>query len=204
MQVCILGDQQHCDEAQANNLPFMSADDLKKLNKNKKLVKNLGKAFLLIYLKNYSLTYLLSLTAKKYDAFLASEALIKQIPRLLGPGLNKAGKFPGPLSHTDSMIGKVEEVKATIKFQMKKVHQFISISIWKLYLKILLFIRCCACALLSVTSVCPATIWPRTFTCQSTSWFLCLRNIGRTCDPSTSRLRWAVLSACTKLLCFVQ
>jgi len=47
--------------------------------------------------------------------------LIKQIPRLLGPGLNKAGKFPGPLSHTESMIGKVEEVKATIKFQMKKV-----------------------------------------------------------------------------------
>ena len=39
-----------------------------RLNKNKKLVKKL---------------------AKKYDAFLASEALIKQIPRLLGPGLSK-------------------------------------------------------------------------------------------------------------------
>jgi large subunit ribosomal protein L10Ae len=60
-------------------------------------------------------------TAKKYDAFLASEALIKQIPRLLGPGLNKAGKFPGPLTHSDSMVQKVEEVKGTIKFQMKKV-----------------------------------------------------------------------------------
>merc|ERR1712100_145148 len=31
---------------------------------------------------------------KKYQVFLASESLIKQIPRLLGPGLNKAGKFP--------------------------------------------------------------------------------------------------------------
>merc|ERR1711990_1250616 len=71
--VCILGDQQHCDEAKAKGLPSMSADDLKKLNKNKKEVKKL---------------------AKKYDAFLASESLIKQIPRLLGPGLNKAGKFP--------------------------------------------------------------------------------------------------------------
>jgi hypothetical protein len=39
-----------------------------RLNKNKKLVKKL---------------------AKKYDAFLASETLIKQIPRLLGPGLSK-------------------------------------------------------------------------------------------------------------------
>merc|ERR1740138_944896 len=27
-----------------------------------------------------------------YDAFLASASLIKQIPRILGPGLNKAGK----------------------------------------------------------------------------------------------------------------
>ena len=30
--------------------------------------------------------------AKKYDAFLASEALIKQIPRLLGPGLSKGAQ----------------------------------------------------------------------------------------------------------------
>ena len=46
----------------------MSADDLKKLNKNKKLIKKL---------------------ARKYDAFIASDTLIKQIPRLLGPGLSK-------------------------------------------------------------------------------------------------------------------
>ena len=46
----------------------MSSDDLKKLNKNKKLIKKL---------------------ARKYDAFLASDALIKQIPRILGPGLSK-------------------------------------------------------------------------------------------------------------------
>lgn len=57
----------------------------------------------------------------RYDAFLASESLIKQIPRLLGPGLNKAGKFPGLLSHQESMTQKIDEVKATIKFQMKKV-----------------------------------------------------------------------------------
>merc|ERR1712137_1179570 len=33
----------------------------------------------------------------KHDAFIASDALIKQIPRLLGPGLSKAGKFPTPV-----------------------------------------------------------------------------------------------------------
>merc|ERR1712140_2822 len=98
--VCIFGDQQHCDEAKSKGVPHMSADDLKKLNKDKKLVKKL---------------------AKKYDAFLASESLIKQIPRLLGPGLNKAGKFPTMLTHQDDMLGKVNDIKATIKFQMKKV-----------------------------------------------------------------------------------
>jgi len=99
-RICVLGDQQHCDEAAANNLNFMDAEALKKLNKNKKLVKKL---------------------AKSYDAFLASESLIKQIPRLLGPGLNKAGKFPSLLTHNENMVAKVDEVKATIKLQMKKV-----------------------------------------------------------------------------------
>merc|ERR1712189_7202 len=98
--VCIFGDQQHCDEAKEKGLPHMSAEDLKKLNKQKKLVKKL---------------------AKKYDAFLASESLIKQIPRLLGPGLNKAGKFPSLLTHQDDMVQKVNDIKATVKFQMKKV-----------------------------------------------------------------------------------
>ncbi|KAK7814828.1 hypothetical protein U0070_026329 [Myodes glareolus] len=61
------------------------------------------------------------IVAKKYDAFLASESLIKQIPRILGPGLNKAGKFPSLLTHNENMVAKVDEVKSTIKFQMKKV-----------------------------------------------------------------------------------
>ena len=44
-----------------------------------------------------------------------------QPPLPLGPGLNKAGKFPTSLSHQESMEEKVETVKRTIKFQMKKV-----------------------------------------------------------------------------------
>merc|ERR1712209_307466 len=99
-RVCVLGDQAHIDEATSKELPCMSADDLKKLNKDKKKVKKL---------------------AKSYDAFLCSDTLIKQIPRLLGPGLNKAGKFPTMITHADDMEQKVNDVKATIKFQMKKV-----------------------------------------------------------------------------------
>ncbi|KAI8374552.1 60S ribosomal protein L1-B [Radiomyces spectabilis] len=100
LSVCVLGDAFHCDQAKAIGMEFQSVDDLKKLNKNKKLIKKL---------------------AKKYDAFLASEALIKQIPRLLGPGLHKVGKFPTPVSHNDDLNAKANEIRATIKFQLKKV-----------------------------------------------------------------------------------
>merc|ERR1712176_1688356 len=99
-RVCLLGDQQHIDEAKSLGMDAMSADDLKKLNKDKKKVKKL---------------------AKSYDAFLASDTLIKQIPRLLGPGLNKAGKFPTMVTHADNLEQKVNVLKATIEFQMKKV-----------------------------------------------------------------------------------
>ncbi|GFZ20202.1 ribosomal protein L1p/L10e family [Actinidia rufa] len=96
-------------KAEKIGLEYMDVEGLKKLNKNKKLVKKL---------------------AKKYHAFLASEAVIKQIPRLLGPGLNKAGKctalletwkFPTLVTHQESLESKVNETKATVKFQLKKV-----------------------------------------------------------------------------------
>ncbi|XP_062166353.1 large ribosomal subunit protein uL1-like [Alnus glutinosa] len=100
MKVCMLGDAQHVEEAEKIGLEYMDVEGLKKLNKNKKLVKKL---------------------AKKYHAFLASEAIIKQIPRLLGPGLNKAGKFPTLVTHQETLESKVNETKAMVKFQLKKV-----------------------------------------------------------------------------------
>merc|ERR1712060_197601 len=53
--------------------------------------------------------------------FLASATLIKQIPRMLGPGLNKAGKFPSLVQQQEDLSTKVDEIKATIKFQLKNV-----------------------------------------------------------------------------------
>lgn len=127
--VCILGDQQHCDEAKAADMPHMDIEALKKLNKNKKLVKKLGTVSTRLQTassvtkvcQGFLTCLFLPLPAKKYDAFLASESLIKQIPRILGPGLNKAGKFPSLLTHNENLNTKVDEVKSTIKFQMKKV-----------------------------------------------------------------------------------
>jgi large subunit ribosomal protein L10Ae len=100
LKVCMLGNAKHCEEAQGIGIESMDVEALKKLNKNKKLVKKL---------------------AKKYHAFVASENVLKLIPRLLGPGLNKAGKFPTLVGNGDTVQKKVDDVKATIKFQLKKV-----------------------------------------------------------------------------------
>jgi len=100
MRVCVLGDAFHCEKAASLGIDHKNADGLKNFNKNKKLIKKF---------------------AKKYQAFLASESLIKQIPRLLGPGLNKAGKFPTLVQQQEDLSSKVDEIKATIKFQLKKV-----------------------------------------------------------------------------------
>merc|ERR1712060_995558 len=64
-RVCLLGDQQHIDEAKSVGIPAMSADDLKELN--------------------------------------------------------KAGKFPTLVTHSDNLQAKIADLKAPIKFQMKKV-----------------------------------------------------------------------------------
>jgi len=100
LKCCMLGNAAHCEQAERIGVDKMDVEDLKKLNKNKKLVKKL---------------------AKRYDFFLASDNMIKQIPRLLGPGLTKAGKFPTLLASGEDMQEKIDEMKSTIKFQMKKV-----------------------------------------------------------------------------------
>jgi len=95
----ILGDSVHVAQATRFGCDSYCSDDLKKFNKQKKIIKKF---------------------AKKYDFFLASESLIKIIPRILGPGLNKAGKFPTLLLHSDNISEKIDKMKATIKFELKK------------------------------------------------------------------------------------
>jgi len=100
MKFCILGDQIHIDQAAKINQPAKDVESLKKLNKDKKLVKKL---------------------AKSYDMFLASESVLRQIPRILGPGLNKAGKFPTLLGSNEDMAEKMRIAQSTVKYQLKKV-----------------------------------------------------------------------------------
>lgn len=98
LRVCIIGDAKHSVEAQKLGYDVRTEDDLAKLKKNKKLVKKL---------------------ANSYDAFLASASLIRKLPRLLGPGLNKARKFPTALGPNDDIDARVQSLKASVKFQLK-------------------------------------------------------------------------------------
>lgn len=100
LKVCIICDLSHEEVAKKSSLLTANMDDLKKLNKNKKLVKKF---------------------CNEYDSFLASESIIKTIPRVVGPHMNRAGKFPTAVAATDVLGDKVTEVQATVKFQLKKV-----------------------------------------------------------------------------------
>lgn len=97
--VCVLGDHNHCEKAKEAGIPFKTVEELKAMNKNKKLVRKL---------------------ANSYHAFLASDSLIRKLPRILGPGLSKAGKFPTVLGASEDLKAKIEELKRTVKFQLKK------------------------------------------------------------------------------------
>lgn len=95
---CLLGNEQQCEEAEAAGIPFKNLVELKTFKRNKKLVKKM---------------------AKQFDMFLASSTLIRQIPRLLGPTLNKVGKFPLPITPTEKVEDKVHQLKCTVKGQLK-------------------------------------------------------------------------------------
>merc|ERR1712159_452640 len=100
MTCCILGDAKHVEQAKAAGIPRMDVEALKALNKDKKKVKKL---------------------AQKYNFFLASPTIMKQIPRLLGPTMHKLGKFPTLVEHSEDLSDKIDSIRGTVKFQLKKV-----------------------------------------------------------------------------------
>lgn len=102
LKICLIADQKHADEVKANEvgIDVISMDELKKFNKDKKLIKK---------------------WAKKYSLLLATDTLIKKIPVVLGPVLNRIGMFPQPCTHNEPLAKKVDDVKGSVKWQLKKV-----------------------------------------------------------------------------------
>lgn len=100
MKVGVIADLVLEDACKKVGITSISMDDLKKLNKNKKLVKKM---------------------CNQYDAFLASDSVIKTIPRVVGPHMNRAGKFPAAINAQEDVKDKILETQSTVKFQLKKV-----------------------------------------------------------------------------------
>lgn len=102
LKICLIADAKHADEAKKAGLDIdvTDLDTLKKFNKEKKLVKN---------------------WAKKYAILLASDSVLKKVPVVTGPILARIGRFPLVVAHDSSLKGKIEDVRASVKFQLKKV-----------------------------------------------------------------------------------
>ena len=102
LKICLIGDAKHIDEAKAKNLDIDTIDieGLKKFNKEKKPIK---------------------IWAKRYDIMLVTNTLVKSVTVTLGPILNRIGKFPQSVSHDEDLRKKIDDSRASVKFQLKKV-----------------------------------------------------------------------------------
>ena len=102
LKICVIADQKHTDEIKAGEVKVdvTNMDALKKFNKDKKQIKK---------------------WAKKYSLLLATDTLVKKIPVVLGPVLNRIGMFPQPVTHNEPIEKKINDVKGSVKWQLKKV-----------------------------------------------------------------------------------
>jgi len=115
---------------------------------------------------------------------LGSDIIVKQVNKLLGNVLIKMGKFPISMNEGEKVVAKIEELKHTIKFQLKKSICLGSSVGYRIHL----IVELSSSTLKSsdTTSTCPSTIS-----------FPCSRRDGRTSERSTLRRAWASLTGST-------
>lgn len=97
-KVCVLGDERRCAEARDRNVDCRGPGDIHRMRKCPSEIKCL---------------------ATQYDGFLASDSVLHDVRRVLGPVLKKADKVPLPLRDSDSLRAKVHECKTTVWVNMK-------------------------------------------------------------------------------------
>merc|ERR1712137_1198368 len=102
MKICLIADEKHKTEAANNKLDIAvtSLEELKKFNKQKKEVKK---------------------WAKKYDLLIASDTVLKKVPVVVGPILNRIQMFPTAVSHNQPLVLSVQDLRSSVKFQLRKV-----------------------------------------------------------------------------------
>ncbi len=87
IQICVLANAAHIEEANANNIAYIDVEGLKAFNKDKTKIKK---------------------WAKKYDLLLASDSVGKQVTKLLGNVLVKMGLYPVILAEGEKIVSKIE------------------------------------------------------------------------------------------------
>lgn len=102
LKICVIADAKHEAEAKKAGLDVdvTSLDELKKFNKDKKMVKK---------------------WAKKYSILLASDTVLKKVPVVVGPILTRIQRFPIVVNHNQTLAEQVENTRGSVKFQLKKV-----------------------------------------------------------------------------------
>jgi len=159
----VLGSVVHNEEAKNAGVDFIDVDGLKAFNKEKSKIRK---------------------WAKQYDTLLGSDIIVKQVNKLLGNVLIKMGKFPISMNEGEKVVVKIEELKNTIKFQLKKSICLGSSVGYRVHL----IIEHSSSMLRSSVT---------TSTCRSTTSSRCSRRDGKIYARSTSRPAWASLSAST-------
>lgn len=105
LKICLIADEKHRAEAVKDmallgDLTLTSLDELKKFNKDKKIVKK---------------------WAKKYDLLLASDSVLKRVPVVVGPILNRIQMFPTVVAKNTALHTVVSDTRSSVKFQLRKV-----------------------------------------------------------------------------------
>jgi len=102
LKICIIADEKHKDEVAkfSIDVDVVDLEYLKKFNKEKKLIKG---------------------WAKKYSLLIASDTDLKKVPVVVGPILNRIQMFPQVVTHNEPLLGKVEDIRSSVKWQLKKV-----------------------------------------------------------------------------------
>ena len=102
LKICIVADEKHKDEITKKKIDIdvVDLEYLKKFNKDKKQIKS---------------------WAKKYSMLIASDTVLKKVPVVCGPILNRIQRFPQVVTHAEPLDQKVEGLRSSVKWQLKKV-----------------------------------------------------------------------------------
>eukprot|EP00826_Nyctotherus_ovalis_P049532 TRINITY_DN59_c0_g2_i1.p1 TRINITY_DN59_c0_g2~~TRINITY_DN59_c0_g2_i1.p1 ORF type:complete len:256 (+),score=129.94 TRINITY_DN59_c0_g2_i1:25-768(+) len=101
LKICVIGDAAHLEEAKKiEGIETKDLEGLRAFNRVKKDIKK---------------------WAKKYHVLLCTDSIVRQLTKVLGPILNKINRFPIAITHNESLAKKIDEVKSSVRFQLKKV-----------------------------------------------------------------------------------